>query len=167
MLLYIRNTKPSTIELLQARHDGDNSRGIGDGLFSNLIWKKNDVIVAFKGEIIDMHERDKRVEEGNHGYMIQIHGNSFLDCYENRWKTGTDRCLASVANCPRHCRYVDIRKQVKSPEANARLRVDLVNEKAVLVCIKQIAAHEEILWDYGSAFRNYNACNKLKSIIHR
>ena len=158
-------TKPSTIELIEARH-GDNSRGIGDGLFSNLLWKKNDVIVVFKGEIIDMHERDKRIEEGKHGYMIEFNRNSYLDCYENRWANGDDRCLASVANCPRNCRFVDVRMR-GNPSPNARLRLDLVNKKAALVSIKQIAAHEEILWDYGSAFRNYSACNKLKSIIDR
>lgn len=117
--------------------------------------------------MIDMHERDKRIQEGKHGYMIEFNKNSYLDCYDCRWKNGSDRCLASVANCPRNCRFVDIRMQGKRPSSNARLRLDLVNKKAALVSIKQIAAHEEILWDYGPAFRNYSACNKLKSVIDR
>ena len=143
----------------------DGTRSIGDGLFSNFSWKKHDHIVTFKGTFIDKAEYNRRVQDGHSGYAIQFNVNKYLDCYANRWHPSTDAelCLASFANCYRNCVYSSTSKVARP---NARLKLDTKLNVAVLTCIRNINAHEEILYDYGAAsYRTYDPCADLVGLI--
>lgn len=152
----------SSIELVVPRADG--TRGIGEGLFSNVSWKKNDVLITFKGTIINKSMKIQREADKKGGYMIQINVDCFLDCYDNRWLASDhpDKCLASVANCHRKCQFVGTSTRAT---VNTRLKVDAASKKVAVVANTNVAAHVEILYDYGGAYKNYDVCDNMKSLL--
>ena len=134
---------------------------IGDGLFSTLAYKRDEVIGEFCGTWrtpLDWEQLQAR-EPWRRGYTIQPSTNSdYLDCYDT-YKSGN--CILSYANSPIAC--WDVSLNIK-PKANCRLQ--RYGRKLVLKCgidkvgsrspaNFMIAPHTELTWNYEKDFINY------------
>ena len=128
------------------RYDDSQAPGryfdtVGNGLFTDMRIRKDEVIAEFIGEVIMVEEAEARTRAGCGGNMIEVRGDRLLDCYNY-----LDVCKASMANSPRHCINVNTKEKAI---ANARLVIDTMRKKYKLVCKSDIGLGEEIIWDYG------------------
>ena len=144
--------KPSQLRRYCPRSKAYNLE-IGNGLFSSRPIASGVHILSFVGEFLNdplvIRDRMQRGKRG--GYLL---GNSTctaaLDCFETCQR---GQCLASFANCPLHCHNV---VKGRMPIANARLVIRVVSKghyEWSLASILPIAAHDEILWNYGVGYK--------------
>ena len=119
---------------------------IGDGLFSRILYKKDDIIAKFKGEVIDEAEYNRRKADGKGGYCILLSADNYLDCYEN---CKSKICLASFANSAYRCWNTQTNVEAVN---NAYLSVCTRNNTAVLKALHTIPAFVEISWNYGPSY---------------
>jgi hypothetical protein len=135
--------KPSPL----VRRDG---QGIGDGLFSNISYKCNDLICYFVGELISTDERKIRERAGKGGYMVEWRSGEVLDCYR-MMRQG--KCLASYANSPLNVSNSEDVNQIVTE--NCTITRDYTRNQIALRCIAPhgIAPHTEILWRYGTSYQ--------------
>jgi hypothetical protein len=137
--------KPS---LLRAKTSlrGQYSRPIGDGLFSQIRYKKNDLIVSFIGELVSFEEVEARTEAGRGGYILEITKEEYLDCYHYRHV-----CMASYANDPRYC-WNFATGVCKQAKPNCRVVLNRATRVISLKADKDILPHVELLWVYGGDY---------------
>jgi len=149
-LLYIR---PSQLRCYSPSR-GEYDVFIGNGLFSSRDIPPNTNIVYFVGEAIAdpilINMRRNRSERG--GYLLtNATVTQALDCFDT-CKLG--QCLASFSNCPKGCFNVVKKRRAA---ANARLTMRALGNNKYQWGISSlisagIAAHEEILWNYGAGY---------------
>lgn len=111
--------QPSTIMRV---HPTTRARvAIGEGLFSRISYKDNNIIVNFVGDVISRADYEVECKDGRGGYAIHINEGLVLNCYH---KFKANECLASYANSPEEC-YVG--KTNVEAKANAKLKVNTQN----------------------------------------
>jgi hypothetical protein len=131
---------------------------IGQGLFSNLNFKKGDAIAVFRGVIISATELDVETEQGRGGYAILLRNKAVrneageiierlidrrLQCYDHRHD---GRCLGSVANSAYNCIDVTTGRNAVN---NCRIHVNERTDFVTLRCYNSfISAHTELAWNY-------------------
>jgi hypothetical protein len=134
---------------------------IGNGLFSSLAYKFNDIIAEFVGRwrTKSEYEAIAAMEPCRRAYSIITSENGdVLDCYDAFIE---GRCIASYANSPISC--WDIESNKKAVE-NCRITVH--GRKIYLRCgVKTVGAHSpktftippntELLWNYNNSFVSY------------
>ena len=136
--------------------EAEYSQKIGDGLFSYLSYRKNDVIAEFKGTYIaTVAEFNKLCEKEpfRREYSVSLTESgkgATLDCYDS-YKSG--KCLASLSNSPKGCFNVATNKMAV---ANCYLSTNATKKTAVLKAAKNINAYEELLWDYNNSEYEFN-----------
>ena len=118
---------------------------IGNGLFTNMLIRKNEIIAEFIGEFITKEEATRRIDQGLGGYMIRVRSDVVLDSYPY-----LNVCKASIANSPYQCLDITTNSRAK---ANAKLVNDTRRRKYRLVSIEEIPPGAEILWDYGKDYK--------------
>ena len=134
---------------------------IGQGLFSTMSYKRNEVIAEFKGTWRSLMEWEEIAakEPWRRAYSIiaSEHGD-ILDCFDH-FKKGN--CIASYSNSPIAC--IDLTTNTKAV-ANSRIKVS--GKRIFLVCgVNKVGSrspkhfvlqpHKEILWNYESSFISY------------
>lgn len=148
--MYVKNSEHVGLDTINGSFDVN----LQFGLFSKVVYRKNDDIVFFVGEEIDYEEMLSRSLAGKQGYFVQCTKNLYIDCFENR-KNGI--CFASCANSV-HVAHPIMHKQsgVKG-KTNIRLEVFYVfppgeptNKQyyAKYVALTNICAKSELLGHY-------------------
>jgi hypothetical protein len=126
------------------------SHSIGDGIFSSVNFKENDVVATFHGKIITYTEYLSKKAMVNCNYVIQLSKHKeYMDC-EDAIKNGI--CLASLSNSPTHYWNTSTGSKAK---ANCKLvvrKIDNVwNAYLVATATQDIARHTQIAWHHSSA----------------
>ena len=90
---------------------------VGDGLFSSLSYKYDDVIATFKGVWRSQTDMDEMlaIQPRRGAYCLRYKDGLILDCYDT---AQSGECLASKANDPRNCIIVSTQAPA---EANCRM----------------------------------------------
>ena len=144
---------------------GKYTVSINEGLFSRLLYKRDEVIATFHGITRTQEEYIQicTTEPWRRKYSICFSSNGdVLDCWEHYNK---GLCLASYANSPRGC--VDLATGKKAVD-NCRLSVNLAARTMSLKCgvdvhsrlspkTFQIEPDTELLWNYGDSFVGYDS----------
>jgi len=112
-------------------------KAAGKGLFTAITLYKNEIIALFKGEILSTIEAEKRVQEQNDRYFINLLDGGILD------SMNTD-CFAKYAN--------DAKGLFKSNfKNNAAITLD-DEDNVCIKATKNIKAGQEIFCSYGKAY---------------
>lgn len=109
----------------------------GKGLYTTIDLYKNEIISVFTGEIIDNTEAQKRAQQNNDQYFINLLDHSILDSIHAD-------CFAKFANDAKG-----------SPNSNFKNNAKITLDEANNVCIKaskKIKAGAEIFCGYGEAY---------------
>jgi len=144
--------------------NGNYTTSINEGLFSRLLYNRDDVIATFQGIVRTQAEYMQIcvTEPWRRKYSIAFSSNGdVLDCWEHYNK---GLCLASYSNSPRGC--VDLATGKKAVD-NCRLSVNLAAKTISLKCgvdvhsrlspkTFQIQPDTELLWNYGDSFISYD-----------
>jgi hypothetical protein len=113
----------------------------GKGLFAvdktkgdnEIIFRKGDKILEYKGDIIDNEELNERYDVNTAPYCVQINENEYVD-------SACSRSCGSLAN-------------TKPNHNNASLTQNKRQHKIFVKCTKNIKNNEEILISYGRSYR--------------
>jgi len=124
-----------------AKTAGENTE-IGYGLFCPTLIPSKIRFVAFIGKFRSIEEYKQRQNEGKGGYAVKVNISTVLDCYD---EAKNFVCMASFGNSPLHL--------VGSPKENATLVIKI--NTAYLVSLETIYPHTEILYKYGSTYRDF------------
>ena len=112
------------------------------GLFAARDIKQGEEIAEFRGEAIDRAEAVRRDALGSGTHIVTLlHGFRYLDCKNTPVKSNETGGAASFANS---CRGTALR-----PNALLRLNDAVGKERAWLRASRDIAAGEEILFNYA------------------
>ena len=134
----------------------------GKGLFSKIMYKKDEPIISFIGTVRTQAKYMEicETEPWRKAYSIAFSTNGdVLDCYDHYVK---GLCIASYANSPKKCHDVITGKAAME---NCYISVNYVEKTITLKCGYKkrhcpdsfvIPAGTELLWDYGDSFVNYN-----------
>jgi len=137
--------------LLSVKHlriKESNIPNAGKGLFAlnknepenAIIFKKNEKIVNYNGEMINNRERMNRYQGFNAPYAVELSNNNIVD-------SATKRGVASTSNHTNRSR------------SNAKLSVDNRNKVVSIKATKNILNGEEILINYGNSYTFDNNFN--------
>ena len=92
---------------LRTRDDrGGYTRLVGMGLFTSQFLSKKSFVASFKGTVINTNEKQRVINEGKGGYIIQLKDNVFLDCYKYR-----NECYSSKVNEPYYAVDITVNKK--------------------------------------------------------
>jgi hypothetical protein len=115
-----------------------NIVGAGKGLFASKIFRKNDKIGSYRGEVISraqLNNRSGQGEDANAPYALSARNTQrILDA-------GCERGLLSIANSGR-----------TRAQCNARYSEQMQNRTINVFATKRISAGDEILIWYGSGY---------------
>jgi hypothetical protein len=142
--------KPSQLVAIDSNRQTYTSP-TGEGLYSSISYKENDVIAVYVGEEINDIELARRDLLGKGGYCHYMSADRHYDCYDS-YKAG--KCMASYANSTRLVRYTY--SATTRVVSNARISVDVRRgkERVALICrVKYIPPHQEILTSYQGGYR--------------
>ena len=149
------------VHLLSQKHlriKKSTIEGAGNGLFSmdtkkgenDIIFKKDEIIGAYTGEILNRDQLDERYGEDNTApYALQISNNKYVDA-------SIQRCFMSICN------------HGNNTKANARFvnsvsRGGITPNYLIIRATKPIRNNCEILINYGKEYKfEYNHETKLK-----
>ena len=120
---------------------------IGDGLFSRIVYNKDDHIADYNGEIISVEEADIRDELGHGGYMLYVNETTRMDCFLNCLNY---KCKASKANSNTRAFNTSTGR---AAIPNSRMIWSTHEIRIRLVATRYIPMHSEIITNYGSGFR--------------
>ena len=104
--------------------------------------------ITFVGNLISVEEHNaKRQLKLQQGYTLYLPHGLVLDCFES----GQDgRCLAMMANSPRKLMH-----SITGLRAKANAKLVLVGNVAYLKSLVNIPRNTEILYSYGTIYRDY------------
>jgi hypothetical protein len=142
-LFQVLYAAPSTLRSKVINETGreEYSGLIGHGLFSQIIYKKDDAIVEFMGEIIAKDIFKARESEDKGGYGVYITTNEVLDCFNHRHV-----CMGSYANDPKNCFNTFYQRLAI---ANCYTSTNYKTKTVTLKAKTNIRANVELLWSYG------------------
>ncbi len=100
--------------------------------------------MKYIGEIVNAEKWQEETAAGRGGYIIALTNEEFLNCWNFRHV-----CMASYANDPRRCWNILLGKQAK---ANCKCTMNPRDKSVSLKAIRDIGAHQEILWIYGDKY---------------
>ncbi len=112
--------------------------GAGKGLFTNEDIKKGELIIEYKGEIIEWKEYQKRVEADEDGYLFFVNKKKCVDAYN------TPEYIARYAN--------DAAGLSKVKGLNNNCKYKIVKTIPYIVAEKNIKAGSEIFVDYTKEY---------------
>lgn len=109
----------------------------GQGLFTAIDIYKDETIAIFKGDILTDAEANKRANQGNDKYFINLLDGSILDSMPVR-------CFAKYANDAKGSTNAAFKN-------NAKITLD-ANDNVVIKATKKIKASEEVFCGYGKSY---------------
>lgn len=132
----------------------DTNETIGDGLFSCLSYKKDEVIAEFHGRECWISQITELLEtQPQRGYYcIRTREGRVFDTYDNYISR---HCLASYANDAFNCLNLSTMQH-----ASCNCRLDIMYHSSTLgdlsirlVCdVPKLSCHSELLWNYDNNF---------------
>lgn len=108
--------------------------GAGKGLFTTKVYKKDQRIIEYRGEIIEWKEYSKRVKENKDGYLFFVRRNYCIDAFS------TPQYKARYANDAQGF------ARVKGLKNNCVYETE--GDRCFIVATRNINAGEEIFVDY-------------------
>jgi uncharacterized protein len=112
--------------------------GAGKGLFTREDIKKGELIIEYKGEVIDWKEYEKRVERDEDGYLFFVNKKKCIDAYN------TPEYIARYAN--------DASGLSKIRGLNNNATYFIVKSVPFIKAEKNIKAGSEIFVDYTKEY---------------
>ena len=109
----------------------------GNGLYTAIDIYKNEIISLFKGEIVSNKEAEKRAQQNNDNYFINLLDGTIMDSMY------TD-CYAKYANDTEGVSNSNFKN-------NAEITLDDDNN-VCLKALKKIKLGEEVFCSYGKAY---------------
>ena len=142
----------------------DGRRIAGNGCFSTINYKFNEVIQKFNGTVRTKAQYMRRLQQGKGGYAIRLRvDGTAYDCYD-QWVR--DKCPCSWSNDPSG----SAKFLAGGRKAAANAHVSISGTKVLLVAGRVLLPHEdedsmaswvlkagtEILWEYGDLYHHDN-----------
>jgi len=120
---------------------------MGKGLFSSVIYNKNDKIGNFRGIVKSKETLNSAINNNSPNLSININNSSILDCYNN-YKADKDTCMCSYAKCAVNC----VLKKDNNVVAENNCGIIIRDNEVTLAAKMKIPAHTELLWNSTDHF---------------
>jgi hypothetical protein len=108
-----------------------NIPGAGNGLFATKDFRRDEIIIPYRGEVLNKEQKEIRYPNNDAEYLFQINKNTFIDA--------TDPKMSNLSRYANH-------KPFSTANAKLTTRGNIKSKKA-------IKAGEEIFVTYGKDFR--------------